>query len=142
MKKNITALAVVVSLVLGSALYLNAMISTAFRVNVPFAFQMDKTAFPAGTYIVKLDRASSASALGTIVTLRTLDGKIQLRAVSAPGYYGPRSKAGLTFNRYANSYFLTTVRIEGLGCHLSKSKAEKEIAAKFHPSQRTLAAAE
>ncbi|RPI27671.1 MAG: hypothetical protein EHM61_07710 [Acidobacteria bacterium] len=141
MKKNMLVLAVVVSVVLISGLCLNAMTSTVLRVNVPFAFHIGKTTLPAGNYILEMDRATSASALGTAVTLRTIDGKTQLRTASMPGY-GAKSGASLTFNRYANSYFLATVESYGLGCQLRKSKAEKEVAAKAAPFQRASVAAE
>jgi len=142
MKKNIVVLTVVASLVLASALYLNAMTTNVLRVNVPFAFKVDKVALPAGTYVVRLERLTSTSPTGSAVIFQTLDGKFAVRAVSMPADSDAKSGANLTFNRYADSYFLSSVDSYGLGCQLRKSKAEKEVAAKFQKYERASIAAE
>jgi len=142
MKKNIMVLTVVVGLALASALYLNAMASTVLRVNVPFAFQVGKTALPAGTYIVEMERTGGVSPLGSGVLVRTPDGRIQVRVTTMPGNYGTKSAASVTFSRYGNFYYLSAVQAYGLGRQLYKSKAEKEVAAKLQSFQRALVAAE
>jgi len=142
MKKNLLLSAAVVALIFASAVYSNAMVTTILRVNVPFAFQVGKTQVPAGAYVVQIERATSSSALGTALRLTTMDGKSQFRVVATPGNYRAATRAALTFNKYADSYFLASVDSYGLGCQVSKSKIEKEVAAKMQPAERASVAAE
>ncbi len=141
MKKNLTMALVVVSVVFASVLSVSAMNSEVLKVNVPFAFQVGQTSLPAGEYIVELERLSNASALGTAVVIRTPDGKTSQR-ISARPAPGANNQASLTFNKYANTYFLANVDSYGIGCELNKSKAEREIATKAHAFQAVSVAAE
>jgi len=141
MKKNLTMTVVLVCLVFASTLFVSAMTSTVLRVNVPFAFQVGKKSLPAGEYLVEINRASSGSALGTAVIVRTWDGKTR-ELVSARPSNEKNGRASLTFNKYSNTYFLASVDSYGLGCELSKSKAEKEMATQSHASEPVSVAAE
>jgi len=141
MKKNLTMTLVVVSVVFASALFVSANSSELLKVNVPFAFQVGQTSLPAGEYIVELGRLSNASALGTALVIRTPDGKTSQRVGTRPAP-GANNQASLTFNKYANTYFLSNVESYGIGCELSKTKAEREIATKAHAFQAVSVAAE
>jgi len=141
MRKNLMITAVVVSLVFVSMLCVNAMSSTILRVNVPFAFQVGKATLPAGEYIVEIQRATSASALGTSLAIRTQDGKTYQTANSRPAHE-VTNRASLTFNKYSNTYFLANVGSYGVGCELNKSRYEKEIATKAHAFEAVSVAAE
>jgi len=141
MKKNLMMTAVVVSLVFVSMLCVNAMTSTVLKVNVPFAFQVGKASLPAGEYIVEIQRASSASALGTSLVIRTKDGKTRKMIGTRPASE-LNNGASLTFNKYSNTYFLANVDSYGVGCELSKSRLEKELATKSHAFEAVSVAAE
>ncbi len=141
MKKNLTMTLVVVSLVFASVLFVSAESSGILKVNVPFAFQVGQTSLPAGDYIVELGRLSNASALGTALIVRTADGKAFQRIGARPAL-GANNQASLTFNKYANTYFLANVDSYGIGCELNKSKAEKEIATRASAFQAVSVAAE
>ncbi len=141
MKKNLTMALVVVFLVFASMLFVTAMSSVILKVNVPFAFQVGKASLPAGEYIVEIQRASSASALGTALVVRTPDGRTREMVGARPGQ-GADNRASLTFNKYADNYFLANVESFGLRSDLSKTKAEKEIAAKARAFEAVSFAAE
>jgi hypothetical protein len=128
-KKNLTMVLAVVSVVFASVMFVAAADSELLKVNVPFTFQVGKATLPAGEYIVEIQRASNASALGSALVVRTSDGKTY-QMVSSRAARGVNDRAMLTFNKYSNTYFLAHVDSYGIGCELSKSKAEKEIAAK------------
>jgi len=141
MKKNLTMALVVVSLVFASVLFVNATASTILKVNVPFAFQVGKATLPAGEYILEIQRVSSGSALGTALVVRTQDGKTHQMVSSRPSNE-LNGRASLTFNKYANTYFLSSVDSFGVGCELSKTRAEKEIATRAHAFEAVSVAAE
>lgn len=141
MKKNLMMALVVVCLVFASTLFVTAMSSDILKVNVPFAFQVGKTSLPAGEYIVEIQRASSASAIGTALVIRTQDGRTS-ELIGARPTHRINDRAYLTFNKYSNTYFLAGVDSYGLGCEVSKSKAEKEIATKAHAFEAVSVAAE
>ncbi len=141
MKKNLKITVAVVSLVFASMSFASAADSTILRVNVPFAFQAGKVSLPAGEYIVEIQRASNGSALGTALTIRTPDAKTHYLVSSRPAY-DVTDRASLTFNKYGNAYFLTSVDSFGVGCELNKSAAEKEMAGKAHASPAVSVAAE
>jgi len=136
-------LTITVSLALTSAVYLGAASSETLKVNIPFAFHVDKKVLPAGTYTVRIDRATSMSALGTALVIQTPDGKIWHRITTTPGYRsGLTGQASLTFNRYADSYFLSSVESFSVTCELRRSSAEKEMAARMNPLEKASVAAE
>lgn len=141
MKKNMTIAVMVVSLVFASLVFVNATASNVLRVNVPFTFQVGKTTMPAGTYVVEIQRTSSASALGTMVVIRTLDGKTRQLFGSQPAN-ASSNRASLTFNKYADTYFLSSVDSFDLGCKLYKSPSEKEMASKANAHQTVAVTAE
>lgn len=141
MKKNVTVAVAMVSVLFASVLFVSAMSSEILKVNVPFAFQVGQASLPSGEYVVEIQRASTASALGTKVVVRTLDGKTYQMVTARPAK-GANSQATLTFNKYANTYFLAAVDSYGLGCEVSKTKAEKEIASKAHSFEAVSVAAE
>lgn len=141
MKKNLILALAVVSVAVASMLTLGAMDSYLLKVNVPFAFQVDKASLPAGQYLVEIRRAGNASALGTALIIRTPDGEAQHMLATRPAH-NARYDAALTFHKYSNTYFLASVESDGSGCQLNKSRAEKEIATKARAPEAVSVAAE
>ena len=123
MKRN---LIVTLTLVALSILTVSASFAqNPVRADVPFAFQINKTALPAGTYTVSeisdhaiLIRARENPSC-SLVTNYNSEEKLEAQS--------PR----LIFHKYGNSYFLAEVwgSNGSIGMQLPESKREKEMQA-------------
>jgi len=134
MKRALLTAVFVVVVTLASMVLTQAGVSPVLSVNVPFSFTVGKATLPAGHYTVQLDRISSGTALGTCLVVRNDDRAVVQRIKTLPNRSGElRSGASLLFHKYGDSYFLAEVQSYGLGCELTQSPAEKEMASR--PSQ-------
>jgi WD40 repeat protein len=88
---------------------------------IPFDFQVNQTALPAGTYTVIMD--------SNVVTIRLRNnetGKSIL--VMPPGRDSSKSEPKLSFHHYGDHYFLSGIYTDGNpGYTLHKGSLEREI---------------
>jgi hypothetical protein len=95
------------------------------RASIPFEFRIDGKVLPAGEYMVKMDVIQQR------ITLEQLNGTVQCYLFGGRASW-PNNEGGgiLTFNRYGDNYFLSSLRAPngGVGYKLGKSKAEREMA--------------
>lgn len=114
--------------------------ATVVSANVPFAFRVGNTLFPAGQYRLDCDINSRG-----MILIQQLDGSASAYVTSIPqGKQVPATEtsATLVFHRYSERYFLNLVRVpdtEAAGFPLSKSEAEM-ISRAVRGDQRTLVA--
>ena len=100
------------------------------RVNVPFAFIVDKEQLPAGEYVFEMRPISSYAATASSVWIQSNDGSIAAWIITSPGD-GPNRIAvdQITFNRYGNKFFLAKVECLEFSANLKATKAEIEMRA-------------
>jgi hypothetical protein len=113
--------------------------SPRMLVNVPFEFKVGPTSLPAGAYWVGMDRSSTAAALGSVVSFSTPEAGVLHRTIGHPASKPSSAASRLVFSRYGDTYFLTTVEVDGILSRAPKSRAEKELAAKLARPGQSLA---
>lgn len=96
--------------------------SSVIKVNVPFAFTVNNTSLPAGSYIFGFD-----SAHPDLLVIRDEKNAVRALDFGQRGSLGQRKSHALIFHRYGDQYFLSEVRLESAsdGIELSAAKAEK-----------------
>lgn len=122
MKRVLSTLALSVVLAAGSV-YGQAATLVA---DIPFAFQVGKKVMPAGTYeVVEGITASGAILLKS----RTSDAKAFVLTIGSQKNQEPE-EGSLTFHRYGNKYFLSSIWKPGnlVGRELPTTPAEREMA--------------
>ena len=121
------AVAIGLSAVLGSALLIAQ--SNRGIANVPFEFQVQDRALPAGTYTVQ-----EATASGVIMLRNEETGKA-INILAPVPMSATSGDSKLVFNRYGDRYFLSQVWLGGdVGHGLYKSHLEKEMASAKTPA--------
>ena len=108
--------------VLGLIGTLAAQNRSAITINVPFNFESGEQLFPPGEYTVFTGAGPNH------VVIRSADAKHTLMQMSQPADKTlPVELGGLTFNKYADRYFLTHVWTgSSVGQAVQKSRAERE----------------
>ncbi len=101
------------------------------RVNVPFAFQVGKDSLPPGQYLIQIDRAAPGTSLGSRLILRSRDGKTARVLTAVPRPSARLQRAGLSFRKYNQTYFLGKVDTSYTECEVMQSRAEKEVSARM-----------
>ena len=112
--KNIRMLLTITLLLAATAVCSQAQQRPMLKVTVPFAFTVENTDLPAGSYIVYALRPSA-----TTFRLESADGRkaVFVRAIPSEGSTDATS-ARLLFSRIDNEYFLSQVWEEGSKTHL------------------------
>jgi hypothetical protein len=110
-------------IVLGTVgIYASALHAQSYRMqaDVPFAYYVDDTAFPAGKCLV--GRAAETQ-------VQFLQGPTNNRVfIAQQPYYTNKGHARLVFHRYGDQYFLAEVwNPEGSGSKLPIGKREREL---------------
>ncbi len=113
---------------------------TTLRVAVPFDFHVGKELLPAGTYIIQIDRVTHGTAIGSKLVVRNSQGT-DLHVVSAIPGSSKATGARLVFRKYEQAYFLSKVSSYGITCEVTRSKAEKQTAARLESQQQDVAVA-
>jgi hypothetical protein len=122
-------LSLLIAFVFGLAIYpsrANAQITGELLVNVPFTFNVGNAKLPAGEYRINVMDDSNLS----VMTISNTDGSasafFQVRETQAGS---TPDQSELIFNRYGNTYFLSTLYEEGsaLGSQVLESRQEKII---------------
>jgi hypothetical protein len=110
--------------------------------NIPFNFQVEDKAFPAGRYTVEPIRMAGSEALRICSSDGRITAIVQVRSNRAAAN---QAESKLVFNRLGNQYFLSQVLgLEEKAIHaLPKSHIEDELAKSGDaPRQQTVSVAE
>ena len=116
-----------------------AQIIGTLQADVPFQFHVGATELPAGRYSIQVLDDSDL----TMMKISSADGsKSALFSVVAAQANSDPNKSELTFNKYGDSYFLSTMFEEGNpdGSELIQSRDEKNIAKNASETQEHVAA--
>jgi hypothetical protein len=123
MKRHVLTLVGVLSLLVtaGAAFAQNGVI----RVNVPFKFQVNRSALPAGEYSLSPIGGSSQ-----VVLIRGTDKSIMASNANAVESGRQSDRTKLVFRCYGDRYFLSEIWIAGYdrGRQFPKSSLESEVA--------------
>ncbi|GEM_PF-2412212 len=129
MKRLLLSLVFVALVTFGTVGLSQAGVAPVLTVDLPFAFTVGDSVFPAGHYIVQMNRVNSSAAIGSLLTLRKEDGQLIKTVTALPNGRGElKTGSWLTFRKYNNTYFLAKVESFGIGCELTRTPAEKEMA--------------
>lgn len=127
MKKQLLQIAATLSLCLMLGVVAQAQMTRQMTVTVPFAFNVGKTALPAGTYTVY----NTSTATGDGFLLRDAEGQVKAVFNTQQVQSGTaRSASRLEFRRYNDKYFLGRVWAAGnnIGRELQQTRLERETA--------------
>jgi hypothetical protein len=103
----------------------HAQTGHTLKVGIPFEFGAGGTEFPKGNCAIDI----SASTRVSIQCSRSR-AVVQAQSLSFQGsVYDVADRKEMIFNRYGDTYFLSTIWIADEGRELAESKAEKELAA-------------
>ena len=124
MKKNLAVLSLVVvfSMIWGFAF---AGGGPEMRIDVPFAFYMENKLFPAGEYRFEMNTGSNATA--SLVSIWAIKGEGNRILATQPGTNKDQSRNQLTFNKYGQKHFLSTVSISGYTAKVKVLGLEREV---------------
>lgn len=101
-----------------------AAASLNLTASVPFEFNADRAIMPAGEYHFEVDSGTS------ILLVRSFDAHAAAYSLVVPAPKGHASSGKISFNRYGNKYFLSSVVNEETGATIAlpMSKSERELA--------------
>lgn len=105
---------------------------TIMNANIPFDFQLGKSAMPAGDYQISYSPH--------LLMLRSTDGQHTVNILTLPASRSKKAETGLLqFNRYGNSYFFAGVWTANSaeGSTVPKTSREKELARRAASSEAT-----
>ena len=142
MKKILAALMVVSGLMFVFVIGAHAERGSAAWIEIPFAFQAGDRFLPAGEYLFEFPK-TGADASGSLLKISTKDGSICQYMLS-------RVIAGdtenndwqVSFAKYGDSYFVGKVRSGAVGCEISKSRTEKNLAKEYERFLKPVASVE
>ncbi len=119
-----TLRALAVTSLIASLGSLNLIAQGPIRFTIPFDFTVEKKSFAAGEYLV-------AQLPANFIQIRSNDGKSTMIVGAYPGEPGKKpGVATMTFHRYGEQYFLSSVSGESRGWGVRTSAAEKELIAR------------
>jgi hypothetical protein len=124
MKKNLVLLSLVAVLTL-TACFVYAGFGIEMRINVPFDFYIENQLFPAGEYRIAMDSPNSVAS--SHVTVRATKGQEVKMLATLPGVDADATVNALRFNKYEDTYFLSTISINGHKATLREFQMEKEL---------------
>ncbi len=139
MKKNLAVLSVmaVLSLMAGFA-YAGAGIE--MRISVPFDFYLGNQLLPTGEYTFQMDSGNYAT--GSHVLVLSADGKGDKMLFTTPGTDRSTDFNQLSFNKYGDKYFLSSILIGGHKASLKEFSLEKELRSQLEKKPGTIIVAQ
>jgi hypothetical protein len=105
---------------------------------IPFAFHVGDSIFPAGSYTASTNTSGSA-----VLRLRAADGKATAMVLSnGLNWPGAPTQPRFVFNKYGDEYYLSQVWTtpDGNGRQLVQSRREAELAAAIKRSLQSVVA--
>jgi hypothetical protein len=139
MKKNLVILSMAVVLGL-TAVFSYAGAGIGMRISVPFDFYMEDQLFPTGEYSFEMDSGIFATA--SQLTLWSIQGPEHKLALTTPGTERNMTVKQLSFNKYGNKYFLSTVSIGGHKATVKMFKLERELRSQMDKNPTTITVAQ
>jgi hypothetical protein len=139
MKRNLTALSMmaVFGLMAGFAC---AGAGVGMRINVPFDFYLEDQLFPTGEYSIEMDSGNYATSSHLVIwSLKGTDTKMLF---TSPGTERNATLNQLSFNKYGEKNFLSTVTIGGHKATLKMFKLEKELRSQMEKNPNIIAIAQ
>lgn len=115
---------------LGITLTANAQIRSdaTIRANIPYAFAVNNTTLPAGTYLIRVSDPYGSDT--SVLEIRSANGKTAVLFNTDP-ITGPRlaPQTELVFDKIGDTYFLSRVFLKGDegGSQLLKSKRQRQL---------------
>ena len=107
----------------------NAQKAVQLKAQIPFDFNIGKNNYKADGYSVVLKNPTENPAT---MMMQTVDGRnLQIGFVLQSGKKSRAGKTTMTFNRYANQYFLAEINSTEFALALPKSKLERQVAKNF-----------
>jgi len=97
--------------------------SNLVKVNVPFAFTVNNTFLPAGSYLFGFDSASP-----NLLVIRDRKYEVKAWELGQPGSIGQENPHTLIFHCYDGQYFLSQVRFDSASdaVYLPPARSEKK----------------
>jgi hypothetical protein len=139
MKRNLVVLSVVMVLgLMASLVYAGA--GAGMRIHVPFDFYLEDQLLPTGEYSVEMGSGNNSTA--SQLTLWSIHGSEQKLALTTPGTEINATVNQLSFNKYGNKYFLSTVSIGGHKATVKMFKLEKELRAQMEKNPAVITVAQ
>jgi hypothetical protein len=139
MKKNLVVLSMAVVLGLMAA-FSYAGAGVGIRINVPFDFYLEDQLYSAGEYSFEMNSGNFATA--SQLTLWAIQGSQQKLALTNPGTEKNMTANQLSFNKYGNKHFLSTVSIGGHKATVRMFKLERELRSQMDKNPTTITVAQ
>ena len=123
MKSRVFAVLAVAVIGVALALPLAAQTSV-LKANIPFEFNLSGNVMPAGEYVFHMSAGS------VVLRLNNFDANAGALSMGVPASVRNTNGASITFNRYGDTYFLSSVvnGYIGAGFQAAISKSERELA--------------
>jgi hypothetical protein len=93
------------------------------RTRIPFAFNVGRTALPAGEYIVTVVNPASDR---KVLQIRSTDGSVSALVQTTGATTHAADNAMLVFHRYGDKYFFAQARVAGESTTLTAVKSSVE----------------
>jgi hypothetical protein len=106
------------------------------RINVPFDFYLEDQLFPTGEYSFEMDSGNYATASHLVVW--SANGTSNKMLFTAPGTNENVGLNELSFNKYGDKYFLSTVSIGEHKATVKLFKLEKELQSRLDSKPGTI----
>ncbi|MBN1566834.1 MAG: hypothetical protein JXA73_03240 [Acidobacteria bacterium] len=139
MKKNLVVLSMMAALAMMTG-FAFAGAGIEMRINVPFDFYLDNQLLPNGEYIFQMDSGNYAT--GSHVVVVSNDGKENRMLFASPGTDRSTDFNQLSFNKYGDKYFLSSILIGGHKASLKVYGLEQELRSQMNKKQSTVTVAQ
>jgi hypothetical protein len=138
MKKNLVLLSIVAVIMMASLAFAGAGIG--MRINVPFNFYLEDQQFQPGEYSFQMDSGNYATASHLVVW--PANGSGGKMVFSVPGTNQNVGLNELSFNKYGDKYFLSTVSIGEHRASVKMFRMEKELRSQLETKPATVIVAQ
>jgi hypothetical protein len=119
-------------LTISSAIGVHAQSKMTAKASIPFDFSVKNQTMTAGDYVI-----NQADDQGSVWTLRSRDNHQSIFLLAMVEEPKTRSDKGkMTFRRYGNKYFLTTIETPDYQIGLRKSRAERQLEKSLEDNNR------
>jgi hypothetical protein len=138
MKKNLVLLSIAAVIMMASIAFAGAGIG--MRINVPFNFYLEDQQFQPGEYSFQMDSGNYATASHLVIW--SVNGTDSKMVFSVPGTKQNVGLNELSFNKYGDKYFLSTVSIGEHQATVKMLKMEKELRSQLDTKPATITVAQ
>ncbi len=139
MKKNLVLLSIVAAIIM-TAISAFAGAGIGMRVTVPFDFYLEDQMFPTGEYSFEMKSDNQATASHLVVW--SVGGAENKILFTSPGTNSSVGLNQLSFNKYGDKYFLSTVSIGEHKATVKTFKLERELRSQLNTKPATVTVAQ